>query len=140
MKNERVGDDGHSHARGLLAVLLVERLRHILQRMEAGRFTQLASRLANTLLQNLRSLGEQPLGQRDVFNTASEIVNTTGEPARGRPTHSHIRLLQRIRAVVELGSLDMLLQVRLRCLAQFPWDLDGDSLLDPIAVVLQELP
>ena len=34
----------------------------------------------------------------------------------------------------------MLLQVRLRHLAQFPWYLDGDSLFDPIAVVLQKLP
>ena len=83
VEDEGVGDDGHGHARGLLAVLLMQGLCHVLQRMGAGCLAQLAGGLTDTLLQNLRSLDEQPLGQRDVFNATGEIVNVTGEPARG---------------------------------------------------------
>ena len=106
--------------------------------MGAGCFAQLAGGFTDALFQNPCPLCKQPLGQRDILNATGEIVNSSCEPASGRPTHSPIPFSQRIGAVAELGSLDLPLQLRLRHLDQAPRNPDRDGLLDSVAGILQE--
>ena len=107
MEDEGVGDNGHGHTRGLLAIFLMEGLRHSLQYLTAGCFAQFASGFADALLQNLCSLGKQPFGQCDVFNAGSKIINTAGKPTLRRPAHDGILFLQRKGTVTELGGFDL---------------------------------
>ena len=139
VKDQGVGDDGAGHARGLLAVLLVQLPGHRRQYLGTGRFAQLSGGRANAFLQDVRAFDEQPFGQGNVFNAGGQVVRTSGQPAFLRPAPAFIPCRPRVRAVAETRRLDALPQILLRTFAQLRRDLDGDGLFNRVAVDLQDL-
>ena len=151
-----VGDDGHRHAGGLLAILLVQDLRHRLETPGEVRQRILAQDprgVLDSALKDGETLLDLAFRQRQAFDRVGQIVHSAADPTVPRPrlepalTHGSPRLrrraiigvqIQRESPPAKLGGLDTLAESRL-FLAQVRRQLDREGQLDRIVGLVESL-